>query len=136
MFFNTSSINSLEPRKRALFINSLTGFKSANLIATCDENRVTNLAIMSSVFHLGSMPPLLGMLIRPHSVPRHTLENILKTKYYTINHVHNCIVQQAHQTSARYPQDTSEFEEVGLTELWQDNFPSPYVKESLISAHP
>ena len=84
------------------------------------------------MFHIGSDPPLLGMIIRPHSVARHTLENILQTKYYTLNHVNESIYKQAHQTSARYDKEVSEFNAAGLTEQWQYQFVAPFVKESRI----
>lgn len=132
MHWNTDQIAALDNRNRALFINALSGFKSANLIATCDERRTTNLALFSSVFHIGSMPPLLGMISRPHSVARHTLENILQTGYYTINHVNESMIQQSHQTSARYDREISEFCVTGLNEQWDDEFPVPFVEESRI----
>ncbi len=132
MLLRQGGINSLDDRYRTLFIASLSGYKSANLIATCDKDNRTNLTIFSSVFHLGSQPPLLGMIVRPHSVPRHTLENILQTGHYTINHVNKSIYQQAHQSSARYDKETSEFEAVGLTEQWIEDFSAPFVKQSRI----
>lgn len=132
MRLTTDEIEVLEDRYRALFINALSGFKSASLVASCDHEKNTNLAIFTSIFHLGSHPPLLGMIIRPHSVARHTLENILQTKYYTINHVNESIYRQAHQTSARYDKATSEFQATGLTEQWQHDFKTPFVKESRI----
>ena len=132
MLLKKDQINALDDRYKALFITSLSGYKSANLIATSDNDKRTNLAIFSSVFHLGSQPPLLGMIVRPHSVPRHTLENILQTGHYTINHVNKSIYQQAHQSSARYDKDTSEFDAVGLTEQWIEDFSAPFVKQSRI----
>ena len=132
MQLKTEQIQALDDRYRALFINALSGFKSANLIASCDHSRNTNLAIFTSVFHIGSRPPILGMISRPHSVTRHTLENILETEHYTINHVNESICQQAHQTSARYDRETSEFQATGLSEQWHDSFPVPFVKESRI----
>jgi len=132
MHLKTEQIQALDDRYRALFINALSGFKSANLIASCDHSRNTNLAIFTSVFHIGSRPPLLGMISRPDSVTRHTLDNILETEHYTINHVHEAICQQAHQTSARYDRETSEFQATGLSEQWHDSFPAPFVKESRI----
>jgi hypothetical protein len=44
------------------------------------------------------------------------LENILETNFYTINHINKSSYKKAHQTSARYPKEVSEFEAVGLTE--------------------
>jgi flavin reductase (DIM6/NTAB) family NADH-FMN oxidoreductase RutF len=122
----------MESRKRAAFMNSLTGFKSASLIGTVDAAGQTNLAIFSSVTHLGSNPALIGFINRPDSVDRHTLENILATRHYTINHIHQDIYQQAHQTSARYPKAVSEFAAVGLTAEWIGEHPAPFVQESRI----
>lgn len=130
MFLESEDIEGLDDRYRTQLINSLSGFKSANLIGTCDERKNTNLAIFTSVFHLGSHPPLLGMIVRPHSVARHTLENILLTGHYTINHVSESYYKQAHQTSARYDKETSEFQATGLTPCWHHDFPAPFVEES------
>ncbi len=120
----------MEDRYRAKLVNSLTGFKSANLIGTIDDMGNKNLAIVSSVFHIGSNPPLMGFISRPNSVERHTLENILATKAFTINSVDADIAAIAHQTSARYGKLESEFEAVGLTPFFEDGFRAPYVFES------
>jgi flavin reductase (DIM6/NTAB) family NADH-FMN oxidoreductase RutF len=77
----------MEQRKRAQFINSISGFRSVALIGTTDTNGQTNLAIFSSIVHIGSNPPLLSFIMRPDSVERHTLTNILETGFYTINHI-------------------------------------------------
>lgn len=130
MKVTSDDIRNLDDRYRANLVNSLSGFKSANLVGTVDANGRTNLAIVSSVFHLGANPPLIGMISRPHTVTRDTLENILTTGEYTINHVNSAIWKQAHQTSARYPSDVSEFEEVGLTPEWQEGVLAPFVAES------
>lgn len=132
MQLNKTDIEKLDDRYRALFINSLSGFKSANLVGTCDEHQQTNLSIVSSVVHLGAKPPLLAMIIRPHSVPRGTLENILATQYYTLNQVSTEIYEKAHQTSARYDPAVSEFAAVGLHEEWKEDFTAPFVAESAI----
>lgn len=128
--FSSNDIKTLDERYRALMINSLSGFKSANLIGTVDETGQENLSIVSSVFHLGASPALVGVIFRPHSVPRHTLENILATEKYTINQVNVQIYTAAHQTSARYEKNQSEFEETGLTAEYLNAFPAPFVKES------
>ena len=130
MHFTKDRIDALETRTRAHFINSLSGFKSANLIGTQDIQGNTNLSIVSSVIHLGANPPLVGMIIRPHSVARHTFENILQIGFYTINQVNQSIYTQAHQTSARYDRDESEFDATGLTAEYLMGFKAPFVKES------
>ena len=130
--FFEKDILDMESRKRAAFMNSLTGFKSASLIGTMDTSGNTNLAIFSSVVHLGSNPALIGFVNRPDTTERHTLENIQSTKQYTINHIHREIFLKGHQTSARYPKEVSEFEAVGLTPEFSTGFQAPFVKESRI----
>lgn len=127
---NSEEIAGMERRARAAFVNSLSGFKSANLVGTSDAEGRTNLAIMSSVTHLGSDPPLLGLVIRPGGDERHTLHNILATGVFTLNHVTAEIIESAHQTAARYAVEQSEFDATGLTPVWQDGFPAPMVQES------
>ncbi len=128
----SDEILALEKQYRAAFINSLGGFKSVCLIGTTNKVKQSNLAIFNSIVHIGANPPLIGFIVRPDSVDRHTLQNILETNYYTINHLNKTIFKQAHQTAARYPLEISEFEAVGLSENYVDGFFAPYVLESNI----
>jgi flavin reductase (DIM6/NTAB) family NADH-FMN oxidoreductase RutF len=132
MQFDQQTIAAMPSRERAAFVNSLSGFKSANLIGTADETGHTNLAIMSSVVHLGSHPPLLALVIRPGGEERHTLANIISTGCFSINHVTAPLVAAAHQTAARYDQDISEFDATGLTPQWVDGFGAPLVSEARV----
>ena len=122
----------MEQRKRAHLINSVGGFKSVCLIGTVDLKGQTNLAIFSSIVHIGSNPPLISFIMRPDSVERHTLSNILDTGSYTINHLNTSIYKQAHQTSARYPKEASEFDATGLSTEYKFNCKVPFVEESNI----
>lgn len=130
--FYRHDLSKLEQRYNATFINCLSGFKSLNLIGTISEKKQTNLAIFNSVFHLGANPPLMGFISRPTSVSRHTIENITNTGYFTINHVPEWLYTEAHQTSARYPEEISEFSACNMHEETLGYFPAPYVKESQI----
>jgi flavin reductase (DIM6/NTAB) family NADH-FMN oxidoreductase RutF len=132
MKLNSSDIQAMPSRRRAALINSLSGFKSANLVGTQDTAGATNLAIMSSAVHLGSHPPLLALVIRPGGEERHTLANILATRCYTLNHVSGPLIEAAHQTAARYPQHVSEFEATGLTAEWQEGLDAPMVAEAVV----
>jgi flavin reductase (DIM6/NTAB) family NADH-FMN oxidoreductase RutF len=122
----------LEQRYRAAFVNSLTGFKSVALIGSIDKKGQSNLAIFNSIIHIGANPPYIGFISRPDSVDRHTLANIQQTGFYTINHLNENIYKQAHQTSARYPKEVSEFDATNLTELYKEGFSAPFVKESIV----
>ena len=129
--FNKHDIAAMEQRHRVHFINSLSGYKSANLIGTIDEFGVTNLSIVSSVVHLGADPALIAFVSRPQSVERNTLSNIDTTGDYTINHVPADYFKDAHHTSARYPADVSEFDQTNFTEMYS-TLKAPYVDQSNI----
>ena len=129
---NTKDFEKMERRFRATFFNSVSGYKSVNLIGTSDEKGHTNLAVFNSIFHLGANPPLIGFIVRPHTVERHTFENIIETKEFTINHIAADFFKKAHQTSAKYPREISEFEACDLTAEFIENFKAPFVAESNI----
>lgn len=132
MIITKTQISDMEKLYRAKLINSLSGFKSANLIGTINKKGITNLALFSSVIHVGASPPLMGVLFRPLSAIRHTYDNIKETKHFTINHINKNIYQSAHQTSARYDENTSEFSACGFNEEYSQIIKAPYVKESKI----
>lgn len=132
MILSKQNILDLEKLFRTNLINSLSGFKSANLIGTISKEGKTNLAIFSSVIHVGANPPLMGFLMRPVSVERHTYTNIKETNHFTINHINKNIFKQAHQTSARYDSTVSEFDSCELTPGYTQTIMAPYVKESKI----
>jgi flavin reductase (DIM6/NTAB) family NADH-FMN oxidoreductase RutF len=115
---------------RRNFFNSLTGFKSLCLIGTQNAGGKTNLAPFTQVIHIGANPPLTGILFRPHTVQRDTLENILETKAFTLNQVRPEFVHEAHYSAASW--EISEFEGTGLQEEYLFGFPAPFVKESHI----
>ncbi|RUO26678.1 flavin oxidoreductase [Aliidiomarina minuta] len=125
-------LDKLPSRYRAHMINSLSGFKSANLLATADEQGNTNLAMISSVVHLGAEPPLIGFIMRPNTVPRHSLDNIRQTGVFTLNHVHPGMLQPAHQSAAKYEREISEFDATGLTPMYHESFHAPAVTESRV----
>lgn len=127
-----ADIGDMNKLARVQFANSLPGPKPVSLIGTIDKAGNTNLAPFSTVTHLGSNPALIGLISRPDLVDRHTLSNILETKFYTVNHVNSEIVEKAHQCAARYARDQSEFEATGLTPHFVDGIPSPFVDESLV----
>ena len=118
---------------RINLINSCSGFKSANLIGTKSNLGIPNVAVFSSVTHLGSNPPLLGVIFRPVTdVPRNTYENIKETGQFTINHIDASIIKDAHHTSAKYDKDVSEFDITNLEEEYKNGWHAPFVKNAPI----
>jgi len=130
--YHASDVSVMETSFRKNFVNSLTGFKSVCLIGTIGKTGRPNLAIFSQVFHVGASPALIGILFRPNTVARHTLDNILSTRFFTLNHITESFVPAAHQSSARYGDDESEFDATGLNMEFTATITAPYVKESVI----
>lgn len=125
----------MERVERLNIINSCTGYKSANLIGTQSIEGAPNVAIFSSITHLGSDPALIGFIVRPTTVPRDTYKNIKETGYFTVNHVTESMIADAHHTSANYDPDVSEFEKTNLEEEYKDHIKTPFVKGSPIQLH-
>ncbi|MGB5666547.1 MAG: flavin reductase [Maribacter sp.] len=115
MQFNKQDIADLDGITRLKIINSVTGIKPANLIGTICNNGKTNVAVFSSVVHLGSNPPLLGFIARLQTKDvGHTFQNIGGNGQYTINHIHSEFSKQVHYISAKFDRNISEFECCGL----------------------
>ena len=128
--FTRIDIDKMSKIFRLNLINSITGYKSANLIGTKTDNKINNVAIFSSVTHLGSDPPLIGFITRPENGNRNTYNNILKNKIFTINHIVKNQIISAHQSSAKYPKNVSEFDKTDLKVEFKNNFDAPFVKDS------
>ena len=125
-----AAIDALEQRHRTRFVNALTGFKGVTLLGTRSVAGRDNLAIMTSALHVGAAPPLIGVLLRPPVVERHSLENLLESGVWTLNQVDRTIFERAHRTSARWPREVSEFEACALTPERTEAVAAPYVAES------
>lgn len=130
MHYTRDQINDLEKIKKINLINSCSGYKSANLIGTISKEGITNVAVFSSVTHLGSNPPTLGFILRPTTVPRDTYKNILESGVFTINHIFEDIIEDAHHTSAKYKEAISEFDITALEDEYYNDCIAPFVKGS------
>ena len=113
-------------------INSCSGYKSANLLGTKSADGFENVAVFSSVTHIGSNPAMLGFFCRPTTVSRNTYDNIKATKYYTINPIHEAILEDAHHTSAKYNAEISEFDKTELCAEYKNKFHAPFVQNAPI----
>ena len=126
--FDSEQLAQLDASFRRNLINCLPGYKPVQLIGTQNAAGVSNLALFSQIIHLGAAPPLIGVLFRPHTVKRDTLENILETHCFTLNQVLPEWHVQAHWTAANW--EESEFEATGLKEERKAGFPAPFVEGS------
>jgi Conserved protein/domain typically associated with flavoprotein oxygenases, DIM6/NTAB family len=114
-YLNSSDWEGYPGRIFAAWFNQLEGARSPVLVGSRSLTGVDNLAIFNSLTHIGARPPLLALVFRPLSVERHTYDNIQATDMFTINHISGSMVDAAHQTSAKYPEEVSEFKACGLT---------------------
>jgi len=130
--YTDRDIDGFDKSFRTKFINGITGFKSANLIGTKSESGIENLAIFSSVVHIGSHPPFLGFVTRPITVTRNTYDNIKSTGFFTVNAVPAAIAERAHSTSAKYRRDISEFDKCEIPPHYSENFFAPFTADSPI----
>lgn len=132
MKLTLTDILNLNRDYRRNLINMISGARSVNLIGTVSKDGDTNLAVFNSITHLGANPPLLGMISRPTSVERHTYSNTVATGVFTINSAPSSMLDQVHQTSAKYESGVSEFDTCGFTPYYIGDFAAPFVKESPI----
>lgn len=132
MILDSEILQAQDSRYRATLINSLAGVKQAFLIGSKSSAGHSNLAIFNSLIHIGANPPLWGFLCRPDTVKRDTLANILETGEYSFNFVKHSDSEKAHQTSAKYALEESEFAAVGFNEQYYEGFSAPFVAEAPI----
>ena len=132
MILKKEDIEQLEQHYRRAFINSLAGFRQVVLVGSKSAEGYTNVAIFNSLIHLGANPALLGLINRPDSVQRDTLQNILESKEYTLNYIQSLQYEKAHQTSARYDRGISEFEKVGFEEMYHPSCYAPFVANAVV----
>ena len=130
-YFDILDFQNLEKLWKINFINSITGFKPANLIGTRSKNNLDNVAIFSSVVHLGSNPGLLGFTLRPQDERQtDTYKNLKENSLFTINSINIDSIDKAHQTSKKYSNDISEFTELNIEQFNYKEFNAPFVKNS------
>ena len=127
---SAQQVKDLPKIHRLNLVNSCTGYKSANLIATKSKEGIENVAIFSSVTHLGSDPALVGFILRPATVPRDTYKNLKETGYFTINHITSNMISDAHHTAANYDETISEFDKTNLEPEYFEGIETPFVKGS------
>ena len=86
-------------------------------ISTWSENGVANCAPFSFFNVFSEDPPLCVIGINPRSdgAMKHSLKNIRRTREFVVNLVDEATANAMHLSSREYPEEVSEFEQVGLT---------------------
>jgi flavin reductase (DIM6/NTAB) family NADH-FMN oxidoreductase RutF len=130
--FSTPDWADQSGRYWSTFFNSISGPRSVFMIGTEDRSGIANIGLFNSIVHIGAKPPLIGFILRPTDVERHTYSNLLEHETYTINHCPAHLVDQAHQSSAKYARDVDEFDVLGFHKQYIDGFSAPFIAESTI----
>ena len=130
--YTKDDLLSAEREFRKLFVNGLTGYKSAFLIGTKSKESIENVAIFSNLMHVGANPPQIGIQFRPDTVQRDTLTNLRESGICTLNLVTFDLLERAHMTSGRI--EGSEFEHVGVTPTYQNSWDAPFVEGSTLQS--
>ena len=130
--FELKELEGLSKIYRLNLINSVTGYKSAHLIGSISPSGDENLAVFSSIIHLGSNPALIGFILRPKTVPRNSHANMKSTGVFTLNAISSNQIEDAHHTSAKYPDNISEFDQTNLEPEIKEGWNAPYVKGAQI----
>lgn len=136
--FTTKDFEQADKAFRINLINSLTGVKGAHLLGSKSAKGVCNLGLFSNVVHIGASPALIGIVFRPSAdhpanvtnVPRHSLQNILHTNEFTLNHISSEMMPNAHLASAKFEEHIDEFTVCQLTPEYIPGFHAPFVQES------
>jgi len=106
------------------------------LISTVGENGVFNLAPFSRWGFLCLRPAIAYVSIGAKKRARQrkdTIRNIEYSRDFVINVVNEALAEPMNQSSADYPSDVSEFDNVGLTPVKSDLVKAPRVAESPIN---
>lgn len=114
MEINTGEIDRQEKYK--LLIGSVLPRPIA-WITSIGENEIVNAAPFS-YFNVACIEPMMvsvAIIRKPGSVQKDTARNIAETKEFVINMVDCHNVDAANQSSADYPPEISEVDEIGLT---------------------
>lgn len=129
--FDKVRLDGLSRFNRANLVNCMTGTKAALLIGTRSKDGHSNLALFSSVFHLGADPALIGLVQRPLTDQSHTYKNMVETGFFTVNQIDVRFAFATHHTSAKFERDVSEFDACGFQEEEWTGYTAPFVKESI-----
>ena len=104
-------------------------------VSTISSTGTSNLAPFSFFTGVCINPPTLLFCPtnHPNGKEKDTLRNIRETREFVVNLVSEELAQQMNQSSADYPPEISEFQEVGLLATPSHFVKAPRVKESPIN---
>ncbi|MFC1942772.1 flavin reductase family protein [Chloroflexota bacterium] len=126
---------SLKHRDLAHLLTDVVVPRPIAWVSTVSEQGIYNIAPFSAYSMVGIRPLLLCFSVGTtrEGQKKDTILNIELTKEFVISIVTEEVAEAMNKTSAPYPSDVSEYEEVGLTSLKADLVKAPMVGESPIN---
>jgi len=103
-------------------------------VTSKNKDGVINAAPFSFFNVLTSRPPLISISIgrRNGKTVKDTAKNIMESKEFVVHIVDPSLVHEMNQTSAEYPSNVSEIEEVGLSLVDSQKVSVPSIKETKV----
>jgi flavin reductase (DIM6/NTAB) family NADH-FMN oxidoreductase RutF len=129
---SSEEIANLDRSYRRDFINRITGAKAAWILGSFHPDFGENLALFSSVVHVGANPPLIGIVFRPSLNRLHSLRNISETKLFSLNSLPFSLHKEMHSASANWDEDVNDFQICGLQKVAGLDHPIPLIKEATV----
>jgi flavin reductase (DIM6/NTAB) family NADH-FMN oxidoreductase RutF len=122
----------LPPLERYKLLIGLVIPRPIAWISTWSPNGVANCAPFSFFNVFSEEPPLCVIGINPRSdgLIKHSLKNIRRTKEFVVNLVDEDTANAMHLSSKEFPEDVSEFKEVGLTPVPAVTVQHPRIAEA------
>lgn len=105
---------------------SLLAPRPTVLISTIGKNGISNAAPFSFVMPVSMDPPIIAFA---SAEKRHTLKNIRETGDFAVNIPSARLLKQVWTCSQAFPQEVSEIEKAGLSEVKSKKIRSPKIKE-------
>ena len=102
-------LQAMPKRQRTEFVQGLSGIRSLFAIVSSNGDTL-NIAPFNSIVHISSNPARIGYISRPDNAHRHTLQNIIEKKSFSINSVSEDHLEDVVKCSEKLPSNQSEFE--------------------------
>ncbi len=103
-------------------------------VSTLSSQGVVNLAPFSAFTFVSPKPPMLAISVgRKAGVYKDTAHNILSTEEFVVHIADTALMTAVHESSAEFPADISEVEQLGLATLSSEKIKVPRVAAAPIA---
>ena len=102
-------------------------------VSTLSSQGVVNLAPFSAFTFVSPKPPMLAISVgRKAGVYKDTAHNILSTEEFVVHIADTALMTAVHESSAEFPADISEVEQLGLATLSSEKIKVPREERQML----